>query len=81
MLVASSAANDARNAVSSDAGCCGTSQTVTHTTGTSAGQGRNMPDGYRTGSDRIATAPEPSSRRLPSFESTYFDGPANDVGP
>jgi hypothetical protein len=33
------------------------------------------------GSYRIATAPEPNSRELTSFKSTYFDSPANNVGP
>ncbi len=38
-------------------------------------------DSYLLGSYRIATAPEPNSRRLTSFKSTYFDSPANNVGP
>ncbi len=33
------------------------------------------------GSYRIATAPEPNSSRLTSLKSTYFDSPANNVGP
>src|SRR5687767_13057706 len=41
----------------------------------------NKRDGYLLGSYRIATAPEPNSRRLTSFKSTYFDSPANNVGP
>ena len=36
---------------------------------------------YLFGSYRIATAPEPNSRRLTSFKSMYFDSPANKVGP
>ena len=36
---------------------------------------------YLLGSYRIATAPEPNSRRLTSFKSTSFDSPANSVGP
>ena len=36
---------------------------------------------YLLGSYRIATAPEPNSRRLTSFKSTIFDSPANNVGP
>src|SRR5688572_26843219 len=39
------------------------------------------PDGYLIGSYRIATAPEPNSRRPTSFKSMYFDSPANNVGP
>jgi hypothetical protein len=39
------------------------------------------PDGYLFGSYRIATAPEPNSRRLTSFKSTGFESPANNVGP
>jgi hypothetical protein len=39
------------------------------------------PAGYRFGSYRIATAPEANSNRLTSFKSTYFDSPANTVGP
>src|SRR6187397_308177 len=38
-------------------------------------------DSYVLGSYRIATAPEPSSRRLTSFRSTCFDSPANGDGP
>ena len=38
-------------------------------------------DGYLLGSYRLATAPEPSSRRLTSFKSIYFDSPANNVDP
>ena len=41
----------------------------------------NTPDGYVLGSYRIATAPEPNSRRLTSFKSTCFDSPASNVGP
>ena len=41
----------------------------------------NKPDGYLLGSYRIATAPEPNSSRFTSFKSTYFDRPANNVGP
>jgi hypothetical protein len=40
-----------------------------------------VPDGYRLGSYRIATAPEPNSSRLTSFKSIRFDSPANNVGP
>src|SRR5215831_15968083 len=36
---------------------------------------------YLFGSYRIATAPEPNSRRLTSLKSTSFDSPANSVGP
>src|SRR5262249_4039959 len=36
---------------------------------------------YLLGSYRIATAPELNSSRLTSFKSTYFDSPANNVGP
>jgi hypothetical protein len=36
---------------------------------------------YLLGSYRIATAPEPNSSRLTSLKSTYFDSPANNVGP
>src|SRR5262249_37544976 len=39
------------------------------------------PDGYLLGSYRIATAPDPNSRRPTSFKSTYFESPANKVGP
>src|SRR5215831_9105042 len=38
-------------------------------------------NGYFLGSYRIATAPEPNSRRLTSLKSTCFDSPANNVGP
>jgi hypothetical protein len=41
----------------------------------------NKPDGYLTGSYRIAIAPEPNSSRLTSLTSTCFDSPANNVGP
>src|SRR5215218_9049871 len=41
----------------------------------------NKPDGYLLGSYHIATAPEPNSSRFTSFKSTYFDRPANNVGP
>ena len=41
----------------------------------------NKPNGYRLGSYRIATAPEPNSSRLTSFKSKRFDSPANNVGP
>ena len=41
----------------------------------------NKPNGYLLGSYRIATAPEPNSSRLTSLKSTYFDSPANNVGP
>jgi len=43
------------------------------------GNGRRI--GYRLGSYRIATAPEPNSSRLTSFKSIGFDSPANNVGP
>jgi len=43
--------------------------------------GLASPDGYRLGSYRIATAPEPNSSQLTSFKSTRFDSPANNVGP
>lgn len=36
---------------------------------------------YLFGSYRIATVPEGNSIRLTSFRSTYFDKPANNVGP
>lgn len=36
---------------------------------------------YLLGSYRIATAPEPSSSRPTNLRSTYFDRPANNVGP
>src|SRR5215831_4836763 len=39
------------------------------------------PDGYRLGSYRIATAPDPNSSLLTSLKSTGFDSPANNVGP
>ena len=42
---------------------------------------RDPIDGYLPGSYRIATAPEPNSSRLTSSKSTYFDSPANNVGP
>src|SRR5437667_12650271 len=45
------------------------------------GADASKPDGYRLGSYRIATAPEPNSSRLTSFKSTRFDSPANNVGP
>src|SRR3984893_9292931 len=35
----------------------------------------SKPDGYLLGSYRIATAPEPHSRRLPSLQSACFDSP------
>ena len=38
-------------------------------------------DGYRLGSYRMATAPEPNSSRFTSFKSICFDSPANNVGP
>src|SRR5580765_8517400 len=41
----------------------------------------SKPDDYLLGSYRIATAPEPNSSRLTSFKSTFFDSPANNVGP
>src|ERR1700726_3477088 len=41
----------------------------------------NKPNGSLLGSYRIATAPEPNSRRLTSLKSTRFDSPANNVGP
>jgi hypothetical protein len=43
--------------------------------------GMQKTSGYLLGSYRSATAPEPNSRRLTSFKSTYFDSPANNVGP
>jgi hypothetical protein len=42
---------------------------------------RYPPDGYRFGSYRDATAPEPNSSRLTSFRPTCFDSPANKGGP
>src|SRR5207244_8028648 len=45
------------------------------------GLSREKPNGYLLGSYRIATAPEPNSSRLTSLKSTYFDSPANNVGP
>ena len=36
---------------------------------------------YLLGSYRIATAPEPNSRRLTNLNSICFDSPANNVGP
>ena len=41
----------------------------------------DTPHGYRLGSYRIATAPEPNSSRLTSLKSTCFDSPANNFGP
>jgi hypothetical protein len=41
----------------------------------------NQRDGYRLGSYRIATAPEPNSNWLTSRKSICFDSPANNVGP
>src|ERR1700732_4053056 len=46
----------------------------------------NNPNGYLLGSYRIAQhptppPPEPNSSRLTSLKSTYFDSPANNVGP
>ena len=38
-------------------------------------------NGYLLGSYRMATAPEPNSRRLTSLKSIRFDSPANNVGP
>src|SRR5580700_9576593 len=40
-----------------------------------------QPRGYLLGSYRMATAPEPNSSRLTSSRSTYFESPANNVGP
>jgi len=37
--------------------------------------------GYLLSSYRIATAPEPNSSRLTSFQSTRFESPGNNVGP
>src|SRR5262245_5369380 len=45
-----------------------------------AGQDNSI-SSYLLGSYRSATAPDPNSRRLTSFKSTYFDSPANNVGP
>jgi hypothetical protein len=41
----------------------------------------NKPNGYLLGSYRIATVPEPNSRRLTNRKSRGFDSPANNVGP
>ena len=41
----------------------------------------HKPNSYLCGSYRVATAPEPNSSRLTSLKSTYFDRPANNVGP
>src|SRR5207253_7815168 len=46
-----------------------------------ADAGIKKPNGYLLGSYRIATAPEPNSRRLTSLKSTCFDGPTNNAGP
>ena len=40
-----------------------------------------VPNAYLPGSYRIATAPEPNSKRPTSFKSIGFDSPANNVGP
>src|SRR4051812_25589295 len=49
--------------------------------GAGSGTLANTPDGYRFGSYRVATVPEPSSSRLTSLKSTCFVSPANSVGP
>ena len=41
----------------------------------------SKPYAYHLGSYRIATAPELNSSRPTSVKSTYFDSPANKVGP
>ena len=55
--------------------------TITLTAFERSPDGGQRQAGYRRGSYRIATAPEPSSVRLTSFRSTGFDSPANNVGP